>query len=126
MRQRPALERRHLLGITWTGLGLAVGYPFFVALAVEHAATAILSVVRTGERPPPRFWAAYAIGVAAVAVFAVWHGGALGWAALLLGEQVSWPFFATAIVVLASMAVCVRSRIRETVPAASTTLRADE
>ena len=249
MRQRPALERRHLLGITWTGLGLAVGYPFFVALAVEHvpashgavviglapAATAILSVVRTGERAPPRFWAGCAIGAAAVAAFAVWHGGgqialadgwliaatlsvgfayveggrvsrelggtvtlcwamiflspfagiglvvaalnrdwsiiswgawtgfayagivsmflgsvawykglaaggvarigqlnliqpivALGWAALLLGEQVSWPFFATAIVVLVSMAVCVRSRIREMVPAASTPLPVEE
>ena len=71
------------------GLGLAVGYPFFVAQAVKHvpashgavviglapAATAILSVVRTGERPPPRFWVACAIGVAAVAIFTVWHGG---------------------------------------------------
>ncbi len=36
---------------------------------------------------------------------------ALGWSALLLGEHVSWPFFVTAIVVLVSMAVCVRSLV---------------
>ena len=37
---------------------------------------------------------------------------ALGWSALLLGEPVSWPFLGTAVVVLVSMAVCIRSRIR--------------
>jgi drug/metabolite transporter (DMT)-like permease len=37
---------------------------------------------------------------------------ALGWSALLLGEQVSWPFFVAASVVLVSMAVCMRSRVR--------------
>jgi drug/metabolite transporter (DMT)-like permease len=232
-------KRRHLVGITWTGIGLAVGYPLFVALAVERvpashgavviglapAATAILSVIRTGERPTLRFWIACAAGAAAVAFFAVWQGGghvvladcwllaailsvgvayveggwvsrelggtvtlcwamillapaatvvliaavgtrdwpvisweawlglayaalvsmflgsvawyeglaaggiarvgqlnlvqplvALGWAALLLGERVSWPFFMTAIAVLLSMAVCIRSRVLEAPP----------
>jgi drug/metabolite transporter (DMT)-like permease len=239
MQARPIPRRRHFAGIAWTGVGLAVGYPLFVAFAVERvpashgavviglapAATAILSVIRAGERPPSRFWVACATGVAAVALFAVWQGGgrivladgwllaatlsvgvgyveggrvsrelggavtlcwamillapvaivvliaavigrdwspiswqawaglayagvvsmflgsvawyhglaaggiarvgqlnlvqplvALGWAALLLGEQVSWPFFVTAIVVLLSMAVCVRSRVREAAP----------
>lgn len=238
---RPLPTRRQLAGIIWTGLGLAVGYPLFVALAVARvpashgavviglapAATAILAVIRTGERPPRRFWIACATGVTAVALFAVWQGGgrivladgwllaatlsvgigyveggrvarelggtttlcwamlllapaaaialiaaaasrdwpaisweawagfayaavvsmflgsvvwyeglaaggiarigqlnlvqplvALGWAALLLGERVSWPFFITAIVVLLSMAICIRSRVLEAAPAA--------
>jgi drug/metabolite transporter (DMT)-like permease len=231
--------RRHLAGIIWTGLGLAVGYPQFVALAVERvpashgavviglapAATAILSVIRSGERPPRRFWIACATGAIAVALLAIWQGGgrvvladgwllaailsvgvayveggrvsrelggivtlswamvllapaatvvliasattrdwpavsweawagfayagivsmflgsvvwyeglaaggiarvgqlnlvqplvALGWAALLLGERVSWPFFMTAIAVLLSMAVCIRSRVLQAPP----------
>src|SRR5205814_8586077 len=37
---------------------------------------------------------------------------ALGWSALLLGEPVSSPFLGTAPVVLVSMTVCTRSRIR--------------
>lgn len=246
-------QARHIAGIAWTGIGLAVGYPLFVALAVERvpashgavviglapAATAILSVIRTGERPPPRFWVACATGVAAVALFAIWQGGgrivladgwllaatlsvglgyveggrvsrelggtatlcwamillspvaafilivaaisrdwsaisweawagfiyagvvsmflgsvvwygglaaggiarvgqlnlvqplvALGWAALLLGEQVSWPFFMTAIVVLFSMAVCIRSRVKVAAPPpsgiAQTAIRASD
>jgi drug/metabolite transporter (DMT)-like permease len=62
-------RRSELPGILWTGLGLAVGFPFFVALALERvpsahgavvvglapAATAIISVVRTGERPRDSF-----------------------------------------------------------------------
>jgi drug/metabolite transporter (DMT)-like permease len=36
---------------------------------------------------------------------------ALGWSALLLAEPVSSPFFVTAMVVLVSMAICIRSRI---------------
>lgn len=234
MRRLSFPGRRHIAGVVATGLGLAVGYPLFVAIAVEHvpaahgavviglapATTAILSVIRTGERPPPRFWLAGATGVAAVTVFAVMQGGgriaagdgwliaaalsvgvgyveggrvsrelggtvtlcwgmivlcpvailvlavavghrewspvswenwagfayagvvsmflgsvawyeglaaggiarigqlnliqpvvALGWAALLLGEPVTWGYFATAIVVLLSMTVCVRSRV---------------
>jgi drug/metabolite transporter (DMT)-like permease len=78
-----------LFGILWTGLGLAVGYPFFVALALERvpsahgavvvglapAAMAIISVVRTGERPPWRFWIGCGAGVLAVAAFAIYQGG---------------------------------------------------
>jgi drug/metabolite transporter (DMT)-like permease len=36
---------------------------------------------------------------------------ALLWSGLLLGEQIAWPLVATAVIVLASMAVCVRSRV---------------
>jgi drug/metabolite transporter (DMT)-like permease len=78
-----------LPGILWTGLGLAAGYPFFVALALERvpsahgavvvglapAATAVIAVVRTGERPPWRFWIGCGVGVLAVAGFAIGQGG---------------------------------------------------
>lgn len=230
-------RRDQFVGIAWTGIGIAVGYPLFVALAVEGvpashgavvigltpAATAIFSVLRAGERPPLRFWLACGTGVLAVGLFALWEGGgrivpadgwlaaailsagigyveggrvsrelggtvtlcwamillaplaggiligaalsrawspvpweawtgfgyacvismflgsvawykglaaggiarigqinliqplcALIWSALLLGEKVSWPFFATSIVVLFSMAICLRSRVRVT------------
>jgi drug/metabolite transporter (DMT)-like permease len=78
-------ERRHWPGICWMGFGLAIAYPFFVALALEHvpsahgavviglapAATAVVAVVRVGERPPKAFWLACFVGVTAVLVFGV-------------------------------------------------------
>ena len=83
----PTLQQ--LPGILWTGLGLAVGYPFFVALGLERApaahgsvviglapaATAIIAVLRTGERPPQRFWIGCAVGIIAIALFAFQQGG---------------------------------------------------
>jgi len=96
-------ERRLLPGIVWMGMGLAVGFPFFltlalvsvpavhgaVAIGLAPAATAILSVLRTGERQPPIFWAACAVGFAAVFYFALDAGGghlspADGWLFLAL------------------------------------------
>ncbi len=82
-------RRSEVPGILWTGLGLAVGYPLFVALALEHvpaahgavvvglapAATAVIAVLRTHERPPGRFWIGCGIGVLAVALFAIGQGG---------------------------------------------------
>jgi drug/metabolite transporter (DMT)-like permease len=81
--------RTWLPGLLAAGLGLAVGYPFFLGLAVEQvpayhgavvvglvpAATAALAAVRTGERPPARFWIACVVGCCAVLVFAVVQGG---------------------------------------------------
>lgn len=72
-----------------SGTGLAIGFPIFLALAVEHvpayhgavvlglapAGTALLSALRTGERPPARFWLGCVIGFAAVFVFALVQGG---------------------------------------------------
>ena len=89
LRGRRWPQRRELPGILWTGLGLAVGYPLFVALALEHvpashgavviglapAATAVIAVLRTGERPPGRFWIGCGVGVLAVALFAIHQGG---------------------------------------------------
>jgi drug/metabolite transporter (DMT)-like permease len=240
MRGRRWPHRGEFLGILWTGLGLAVGYPFFVALALERvpsahgavvvglapAATAIISVMRTGERPPRRFWIGCGTGVLAVAAFAIYQGGgrieladgwlvaamlsvglayveggrvsrefggtatlcwamillapiaaiplvievqarawgaipwpawagfcyagvismflgsvawyrglaaggiarigqlnlaqpllALLWSAILLDERITWPFVATAIVVIAAMAVCIKSRVVADIPA---------
>lgn len=81
--------RRLLLPILVMGLGLAVGYPFFLALALETvpavhgavvtglapAATAIIAVLRTGERPSLPFWVACATGFCAVLYFAYDAGG---------------------------------------------------
>jgi len=96
-------DRRHLASIAVMGLGLAVGYPFFLAVALQSvpavhgavvtglapAATAIIAVLRAGERPPPVFWLACATGVAAVLAYAHDAGGgrfsaADGWLLLAL------------------------------------------
>lgn len=81
--------RRLVPSLVVAGLGQAVGYPLFLALALEQvpanhgavviglvpAATAGLSAVRTGERPTGRFWLACLIGFAAVLGFALVQGG---------------------------------------------------
>ncbi len=81
--------RRRIPGLLAMGLGLAGGYPLFLALGVEQvpashgavviglvpAATGVLSAARNGERPPARFWLACLIGFAAVLTFAITQGG---------------------------------------------------
>ncbi len=78
-------DRRHWPGILWTGFGLAVGYPLFIALALQHvpaahgavvigvapAVTAIIAVIRANERPPLIFWTGCLLGIGAGLVFAV-------------------------------------------------------
>jgi drug/metabolite transporter (DMT)-like permease len=82
--------RRHLAGLLAMGLGLAVGYPLFLALAVQKvpashaavvialvpAATAALSAARNSEHLPSPFWLACLTGLAAVTGYAVTRGGA--------------------------------------------------
>jgi drug/metabolite transporter (DMT)-like permease len=82
-------SRSDLPGLTLMGLGLAIGFPLLLAVAVERvpaahgavviglvpAATAALSVQRTNERPPGLFWLGCAGGLAAVLVFAISQGG---------------------------------------------------
>lgn len=82
-------DRTLVLPILIMGLGLAVGYPFFLALALRDvpavhgavvtglapAATAIVAVIRTGERPSPAFWAGSLAGFLAVLYFAYDAGG---------------------------------------------------
>ncbi len=82
--------RGHLAGLLAMGLGLAVGYPLFLALSVQRvpashaavdialvpAATAALSAVRNSERLPRPFWLACLTGLAAVTAYALSRGGA--------------------------------------------------
>jgi drug/metabolite transporter (DMT)-like permease len=91
--------RTHLRTTIVMGSGLAVGYPLFLALAVRsvpayHAAvvigltpavTAVAAVIRTGERPRPRFWIGCLIGLATIVAFAIHQDAGLvpgdGWLA---------------------------------------------
>jgi drug/metabolite transporter (DMT)-like permease len=73
-------------------VGVVVGFPLLTSLALHHrtaahgaivvglapAATAVMAVLRAGERPSPAFWLASAAGTIAVLVFAFVSGaGAL-------------------------------------------------
>ena len=58
-----------------------------VVIALLPAATAVVAVVRTAERPPTAFWAATVAGALVAVGFASAHSGGLGrlhWADLLL------------------------------------------
>lgn len=71
-----------------TALGVVVGFPLFSAWALRElpaahgavivgllpAATAVMAVLRGGERPSPGFWLASLLGLVAVAVFAAAEG----------------------------------------------------
>ena len=77
-------RREQLLPLAVASAGVVIGFPLFAALALRtvpavHASivvglipivTAVAAVVRHGERPRPLFWAASALGVLAVVVFA--------------------------------------------------------
>ena len=81
-------DRQYIPSIIWSGLGLAVGFPYFVALALQSvpavhgavavglspAATAIIASVRLKERPRPLFWLASVVGFAGVFYYA-WDAG---------------------------------------------------
>ncbi|CAA9561533.1 MAG: Permease of the drug/metabolite transporter (DMT) superfamily [uncultured Thermomicrobiales bacterium] len=87
LRERPP-ARRHRRGLAIVALGVVIGFPLCSALALRSvpavhgavvvgllpAATAIMAVARAGERPPPAFWLASAVGVGAVLVFAAAQG----------------------------------------------------
>lgn len=97
--------RRHLPGLFAVALGCVVAFPLLSAMALRHVpsshasvvigflpmATAVLGVIRGGERPSPAFWAASAAGAAVVLCFSFADGGStprmedalLGLAALL-------------------------------------------
>lgn len=90
--RRDRLPGRAVLpGLLVVAAGVVVGFPLFTALALQRtdsshgavivgllpAATAVLDVLRTGERPSPAFWAACAAGALAVGVFAVVRGAGL-------------------------------------------------
>jgi drug/metabolite transporter (DMT)-like permease len=80
--------------------GVVVGFPLLtsyaltevpashgaVVIAILPAATAVMAVLRTGERPSPAFWLAAGAGAGAAVLFAGLRGGSidLQWADLLL------------------------------------------
>jgi drug/metabolite transporter (DMT)-like permease len=88
-RESPLPGRTDLPPLALMGLGLAIGFPLLLAIALERvpaahgavvigvvpAATAALSALRTNERPPARFWLGCAGGLAAVLAFAISEGG---------------------------------------------------
>jgi drug/metabolite transporter (DMT)-like permease len=90
--QRAHLPCRDVLpGLLVVAAGVVVGFPLCTALALQRtdsahgavivgllpAATAVMGVLRTGERPSRAFWTACAAGAGAVAVFAVVRGAGL-------------------------------------------------
>jgi len=91
------------------GAGAVVGFPILSAFALEHltaahsavitgllpAATAVMAVLRAGERPSPTFWLACAAGAGCVLVFA-WTQGA--------GSVSVWDLLVLAAVALAGLA----------------------
>jgi len=84
----PLPARRHWVGLALVAGGAVIGFPLCTALAMRDvpashaivvvglspAATALVAVVRAGERPAPAFWLATAAGALAVAVFAATQG----------------------------------------------------
>lgn len=84
-------ERRHLGRLVVVGSGVIVGFPLFTSLALKElpsadaavivgllpAATAVMAVLRAGERPSRAFWGACAFGLFAVLLFAVSQGAGL-------------------------------------------------
>jgi len=99
IRHEPLPERRYWLRLALVALGVIVGFPLFSAIALQSlpashgavvtgllpATTAILAVIRGGERPSKLFWISCAVGTVAVLLFAFSQGaGHLQTADLLL------------------------------------------
>lgn len=100
VRRVPWPSRTLLRPLIYTMAGAVFGWPILIALALErttaaHAAviaavmplvTAVIAVLRTGEKVAGQFWAAAAAGTGALVVFALLRGGAEGgdWIADLL------------------------------------------
>jgi drug/metabolite transporter (DMT)-like permease len=95
----PLPKRADLPGLIAVAVGCGIGFGLLSALALRHttsthaavivgllpAATAIVAVLRTGDRPRWPFWAASATGTATVVAYAISRGaGALHSADLLL------------------------------------------
>jgi len=86
LRRNHEVFPRHLLSrLAVVAGGVVVGFPLLTSIALRHlpsahgavvigllpASTAIMAVIRAGERPPRAFWLASAVGVAAVVIFAI-------------------------------------------------------
>ncbi len=91
-RRVPFPPRAQLRPLLYTMAGAVFGWPILIALALErttaaHAAviaavmplvTAVIAVLRTGERVARQFWIAAAAGTGALVVFALLRGGGEG------------------------------------------------
>ncbi|MDI6022714.1 DMT family transporter [Leucobacter sp. UT-8R-CII-1-4] len=90
-------RQRFPKGVQWFRLavvagGVVIGFPLLtsfamttapashgaVVIALLPAATAVVAVLRTGERPRLSFWLAAGLGAIAAIVFAVLHSGGFG------------------------------------------------
>lgn len=88
VRHEPLPERRYWGRLALVAAGVVVGFPLFTSIALHHltavhsavivgmlpAATAVLSVLRGGERPSLGFWLASLFGLIAVLGFAAVQG----------------------------------------------------
>lgn len=99
IRRDPVPDRRHWKPIALVAMGTVFGFGPLVSIAMQYipavhgvvvvgllpAATAIMAVLRTNERPGLAFWLACGAGVVAVVIFALAQGaGRLQGADLLL------------------------------------------
>ncbi|MGW0003224.1 DMT family transporter [Nocardia grenadensis] len=99
--RQPLPRGRQWIRLGVVAAGVVAGFPLLtsfaltmtsaghsaVVIALLPAATAVLAVLRTEERPPRAFWWAAATGAVAAVGFAVFHGGGfagLQWPDLLL------------------------------------------
>jgi drug/metabolite transporter (DMT)-like permease len=90
VRRVPFPAREHVRPLLYTMVGAVFGWPILLALALQrttsaHAAviaafmpltTALIAVLRTGERVSRQFWFAASAGTAALVIFALSRGGA--------------------------------------------------
>lgn len=88
VRREPLPSRHHWFSLVVVAIGVVVGFPLCSSLALQSlpaahgavvvgllpAATAVMAVLRTSERPSKTFWIACAVGVIAVVGFAVSQG----------------------------------------------------
>jgi drug/metabolite transporter (DMT)-like permease len=84
----PLPTRDRWAGLIAVAIGCGIGFGLLSALALRHtssshaavvvgllpAATAIVAVIRVGDRPGPVFWAASAAGTAVVVAYAISRG----------------------------------------------------
>jgi drug/metabolite transporter (DMT)-like permease len=136
--REPLPARRHWAGLAVVALGVIIGFPLLSALAMQSlpaahgavatgllpAATAVMGVLRAGEKPSKLFWLGCIVGVAAVLAFAMTEGagrpqpgdllllvavglGALGYAegGRLAREMKGWRVICWALVLVAPLLV---------------------
>lgn len=90
--------RKHWWGLVIVAIGVVLGFPLFSAIALQSvpashgavvtgllpAATAVMAVIRVGERPSRLFWVGVIAGVTAVLIFAAVEGAGVPQAGDLL------------------------------------------